>query len=94
LTGAGSQCRPSAARFQVPFAERDVFLDNIQTEEAIRKQIDELINIAQIHGKAVGIGHPHEITYRVLAKVLPEIKKQVDLVPASDIVEVPSMGYD
>ncbi len=91
-TTEATQCRLSAARFNLPFAERDVFLDNIQTEEAIRKQIEELINIATIHGKAVGIGHPYEITYRTLAKVLPEIKTQVDLVSASEIVEVPSMN--
>jgi uncharacterized protein len=72
---------------KVPFAERDVFLDNIQTPEAIRGQIEQLIHISEITGKAVGIGHPHELTYDMLAEMVPELKKKAKLVSASEIVE-------
>jgi polysaccharide deacetylase 2 family uncharacterized protein YibQ len=34
----------------------------------------------------VGIGHPYPETYKVLTEKLPEIKNQVRLVPASEIV--------
>lgn len=88
-TTAATQARASARLFKVPFAERDVFLDNIRTRESIQNQIEELINIAEIHGRAVGIGHPHEITYEVLKEMLPSLKTRVDLVPASSIVAVP-----
>jgi polysaccharide deacetylase 2 family uncharacterized protein YibQ len=54
----------------------------------IRRQIDLLINIAEIYGKAVAIGHPHQVTFEVLAEVMPDLKKRVKLVSASEIVEV------
>lgn len=87
-TTAASQCRSSARLFKLPFAERDVFLDHTQTKDAIRHQIEQLINTAEIYGKAVGIAHPHDITYEVFKEALPALKNRVDLVPASEIVEV------
>ncbi|MCF8067588.1 MAG: divergent polysaccharide deacetylase family protein [Desulfobacterales bacterium] len=85
-TTAGTLCRPSAKMFQVPFAERDVFLDHKQDAGFIRKQINQLIRDAEKHGEAVGIGHPSRVTYEVLKEMLPLLKKKVRLVPASKIV--------
>jgi polysaccharide deacetylase 2 family uncharacterized protein YibQ len=79
-------CKPSARLFQIPFAQRDVFLDHKVEVESIRKQIKELVRIAQRNGSAVGIGHPHSLTYKVLQEMLPDIQKKVRLVPASEIV--------
>ncbi len=87
-TTAATQTRSSAKMLKVPYAARDVFLDHVQTREAISAQVEELLRIAEINGKAVGIGHPHEITHAVLLQKLPEIKKQVKLVLASDILEI------
>lgn len=87
-TSAATVTRSSARLFHVPYAERDVFLDHVREASQIRAQIEHLVNIAEIHGKAVGIGHPHEVTYRMLKEALPEMKKRVRLVPASEIVEV------
>lgn len=87
-TTAATLSLSSARLFKVPFAERDVFLDHIRTESKIRSQVEHLINIAEVHGKALGIGHPYEVTYQVLKKALPEMKKRVRLIPASEIVEV------
>lgn len=87
-TTAATVSQSSARLFKVPFAERDVFLDHVREEGEVRAQIENLINIAEIHGKAVGIGHPHEVTYRILKEALPGMKKRVRLVPASAIVEV------
>jgi len=86
-TSAATQARSSAKLFKVPFAERDVFLDHIQDRGAIRTQIEDLMRIAEVSGRAVGIGHPHEATYEVLAQMMPELKKRVRFVFASDIVE-------
>jgi len=86
-TSAATLTRSSAKLFKVPYAERDVFLDHSQNREAIRAQIEELIRIAEVTGRAVGIGHPHEATYEVLAQMMPELKKRVKLVSASEIVE-------
>jgi len=87
-TTSKTLCKPSARLFQIPFAQRDVFLDHFQDPDFIRKQIKELIRIAQRHGQAVGIGHPHTITYEILREMMPELQKKVKLVPASEIVHI------
>jgi hypothetical protein len=85
-TTAETLCKPSARLFQLPFAQRDVFLDHLMEVEFIRKQLKELVRIAQRNGYAVGIGHPHSLTYQVLQEMLPDLQKQIRLVPVSEIV--------
>jgi hypothetical protein len=80
--------RQSARLLQVPFSQRDVFLDHVQERAFVEKQILALIKTAKEHGGAVGIGHPYAITLEVLEEMLPEIKKQVDIVPASQMVHL------
>ena len=80
--------RPSARLFQLPFAERDVFIDHINDPDFIRKQLDELVRIARKTGVAVGIAHPSPTTLRILQELLPEMKREVDLVPVSQVVHV------
>jgi uncharacterized protein len=81
-------CRQAARLLQVPFAQRDVFLDHDPHPDAIRKQILRLIAVAEKHGQAVGIGHPHPDTFAVFKAMLPEIESKVTLVPASRVVHV------
>jgi polysaccharide deacetylase 2 family uncharacterized protein YibQ len=76
-------CRPSARLFQLPFAQRDVFLDHAHDAAAIRRQIREVVRIARRKGEAVAIGHPHPATIAVLREELPELRRQVEIVPAS-----------
>ena len=83
-------CRPSARMFQVPFAERDVFLDHFQEASFVRQQFRELLREADQNGQAVAIGHPYPVTVDVFKEVLPTLKKRVTLVPASAIVRVES----
>ena len=78
----------SARLLQVPFSQRDIFLDHLQERAFVEKQIKALIKTAQQQGEAVGIGHPYEVTYEALRDMLPDIKKQVDIVPASRIVHL------
>lgn len=87
-TTEASLCRPAAKLLHVPFAERNVFIDNSLTEQEIRRQLLLLLKTAEHRGAAIGIGHPHPVTCRVLKKMLPEIKKRVNLVPASRLVRV------
>jgi polysaccharide deacetylase 2 family uncharacterized protein YibQ len=86
-TSSQTLCKPSARLFQIQFAQRDIFLDHIQEAQFIRKQIQKLIRIALRNGYAVGIGHPHPVTYKVLHEMLPDLLKEVRLVPASKIVQ-------
>jgi polysaccharide deacetylase 2 family uncharacterized protein YibQ len=82
-------CRPSARLFKVPFAERDVFLDNSQKRADIQKQFDKLISIAKQRGQAVGIGHPYQSTYEVLRQYRSLLQEDAMLVKASQIVTTP-----
>jgi len=83
-----TRCKSSARLFNVPFAERDVFLDHFHEINFIKKQIKLLIRVAYKNGTAVGIAHPLQQTYDILEKALPEIKTKVQLVPASKIVRI------
>jgi polysaccharide deacetylase 2 family uncharacterized protein YibQ len=85
-TSADTVGRPTAHLFKVPFAERDIFIDHVPTPEFIRGQLDKLVKRAAKQGQAIGIGHPHKTTYTVLREMLPGLKKQVQLVPASQVV--------
>lgn len=85
---AQTRGRSSARLLQVPFAERDVFIDHVQDPEFIRSQCRKLIRIARKKGVAVGIAHPHKTTYRVLLEMLPELQKEVRLVPVSEVVHI------
>ncbi|MEN8782127.1 MAG: divergent polysaccharide deacetylase family protein [Desulfobacterales bacterium] len=80
--------RPSARLFQLPFAERDVFIDHVQDPDMIRLRVKELIQIARKNGEAIGIAHPSKTTLRILEEMLPMLKKEVQLVPASHVVHV------
>lgn len=87
-TTAATQCRSAARLFNLAFAERDVFLDHVQSREAIAKQIEEFINVAEINGRAIAIGHPHPETHAVLSEKMPEIRERLRLVPASELARV------
>ena len=86
-TTAETVARPSAELLQLPFTERDIFIDHYENRSFIRKQLKRLIKRAQRQGYAVGIAHPHTVTCDVLAELLPELKKSVVLVPASMVVD-------
>lgn len=85
-TTAETLCRPSAELLHLPFAERDVFIDHIQTEKFVRKQLKLLIKRARKQGYAIGIAHPHPVTLKVLKEMLPELKEAVYLTHASEVV--------
>ena len=79
--------RLSAEMLQVPFAERDIFIDHVDDPNFIRAQLGRLIKRARRQGYAIGIGHPHENTYQVLKEMLPKLRKEAQLVPASMVVQ-------
>ncbi|WP_428634041.1 divergent polysaccharide deacetylase family protein [Sedimenticola sp.] len=77
-----------ATEYGVPNANRDVFLDNDRTLEAIDWQFDQLIKRARRQGYAIGIGHPYPETTQVLAQRLPELRSLgIKLIPASEMIE-------
>lgn len=64
-----------AMEMHLPYLQRDVFLDNVQSTLEIEAQFDELISIAKRRGEAVAIGHPHPLTVTVLSKKLLQLDK-------------------
>ncbi|MCP4349866.1 MAG: divergent polysaccharide deacetylase family protein [Desulfobacterales bacterium] len=86
FTTVESLSRSCARSLQIPFAQRDVFLDHFQDPAFVRKQIKLLISIANTYGEAIGIGHPYPVTYEAIRQALPELRKKVKLVPASEVV--------
>jgi polysaccharide deacetylase 2 family uncharacterized protein YibQ len=59
----------AAAKYNIKYYERDVFLDNNSDRISIRKSMDELISEARQKGYAVGIGH---VQTKELVSVLKE----------------------
>lgn len=88
-TTPSSAARAAARLLQVPYAERDVFLDHVVEPGAIRGQIVRFIETAKRNGHALAIGHPHQETIDVLEEQLPAIRQAVTLVPVSSVVRVP-----
>lgn len=62
-----------ASELAVPFAERDVFLDNHRNADYLALQLAQVEAIARRRGLAVAIGHPHEVTLAALAAWLPRL---------------------
>ncbi|MCW9039088.1 MAG: divergent polysaccharide deacetylase family protein, partial [Rhodospirillales bacterium] len=78
-----------AALYGVPYAERNVFIDNENNVEAVRRQLRELEALARRKGYAIGIGHPRDATIEALATWLPELSRRgIVLVPLSKIVMI------
>ena len=68
--------------------ERTLFLDHLQDEDAIRQNVERLIQFSLSSGKAIGIGHPHDATLKVLKEMIPKMQAQgIDIVPLAAIME-------
>lgn len=73
LTSTGSVCKKVALEKSAGYLERDVFLDNENTELYARAAMEKLIIIAKKRGYAVGIGH---IQSGSLIKILKEYNSE------------------
>jgi len=72
----------------VPFAERNVFLDNVNEEAAVEQQLEQLEKTARKNGWAIGIGHPKDATIAVLSRWIPKMEERgVVLVPLTAIIK-------
>ncbi|MFZ0333541.1 MAG: divergent polysaccharide deacetylase family protein [Candidatus Acidiferrales bacterium] len=76
----------AAEQAGVPAASRKVFLDDVETREAILRQLDLAARDAAAEGSAIAIGHPHPVTIAALTEGLPGIKSRVRIVFASALV--------
>ncbi|NLQ17493.1 divergent polysaccharide deacetylase family protein [Marinomonas sp. M1K-6] len=87
LTSAKSVAKKTAQEYGLPTVSRDVFLDNIRTEQAIDRQFSRLLTLARRHGSALAIGHPYPETTAYLKKRLAALERDgVRLVPLSEVL--------
>lgn len=74
-----------ATEHGVPAITRDVFLDHVQTTEAIHAAFEKSLRIARRRGHAVVIGHPHSVTLDYLEYRLRRLPADVKLVTAAEL---------
>jgi polysaccharide deacetylase 2 family uncharacterized protein YibQ len=85
-TTAATVAESAARTAGVATARRNVFLDDVQSVPAIRRQFELAIRDAREKGSALAIGHPHPETIEVLDEMLPETERRgVQLVFASEL---------
>ncbi|MFA5085584.1 MAG: divergent polysaccharide deacetylase family protein, partial [Candidatus Omnitrophota bacterium] len=71
-----SVCRMAAARWKVPYAKRDIFLDNENNPEYIEKQMLSLRKMAFKYGSVIAVCHDRKNTIAVLSKMMPELAEE------------------
>ena len=76
MTTQNSVCQQMAREAGLPYARRDVFIDNTLDAGHIRGQMEKLEKIALAHGRALGIGHDRPQTIEVLRETVPEMEKR------------------
>ena len=83
-----SICRGLARKMKVKFISRDVFLDNLNNYEYIKKQFNELCEFALENKNAVGIGHSKLKTLQVLKDEIALMQaKGIKFVFVSELTE-------
>jgi polysaccharide deacetylase 2 family uncharacterized protein YibQ len=76
MTSRYSVSAELADEMGLAYGKRDVFLDNINTREAITKQLMILAQKARRRGYAVAIGHDRHLTMQVIKDEIPWLEKQ------------------
>lgn len=78
-----------ARQFDVPAANRDVFLDHDRDFKKLSFYFEKLLDTARASGTAIGIAHPHPQTLTFLAQQLPRLAAEgIRIVPASELIEI------
>jgi hypothetical protein len=86
-TTSDSVAAREAERMRVPFAKRDVFIDNDLDLSSVLRGLAHAESIARRQGYAVAMGHPHDVTIEALKRWLPGLDARgIALVPISAIV--------
>ena len=84
----GTVVRKVMKSYGIRVFERDIFLDHVNTEQEIRRQIIKLSRIAQKKGVAVGIGHNRSLTLKVLKEMIPKLENDgFEFIPAGDLLK-------
>jgi len=77
-----------ALELGVPTARRDVFLDAVDEEAAIRGEMRRLLEVARTRGAAIAIAHPRKLTLAILGEEIPRaVAAGYEFVPLSYLLE-------
>lgn len=91
-TSPQSVAAHEAASSGVPYAERDVFIDHVETLDFARKALRQTEALALRRGYAIAIGHPKDNTIAALKEWIPTLEgKGIELVPVSRLLVVPKV---
>ncbi|WP_422007097.1 divergent polysaccharide deacetylase family protein [Pyruvatibacter mobilis] len=89
VTTPHSVARAAAARHDVPFLARDIFLDHGEGPDFLLAQLDTLEQQARARGVAVAIAHPHETSLEILDIWVKGLEaKGLRLVPVTKAIEI------
>jgi hypothetical protein len=86
-TGPESQVGAAAAAAGVMTAGRDIFLDDDQSAASVSAALEMLAREAKRTGVAIAIGHPHDVTLKLLAAWLAK-DHGVTLVPLDEAIRL------
>ncbi len=76
-----------ARKVGIKTARRNVFLDNVLTEEQVCNQLKKLVQLAELQGSAIGIGHPSKVTLLALKGCGKELTSSVDVVDITQLLQ-------
>ncbi|EAI3256016.1 divergent polysaccharide deacetylase family protein [Campylobacter jejuni] len=83
-TIGNSKANKIAKELSMPYIQRDVFLDNEDDVNYVKKQLESAVKLAQKKGFVIAIGHPRKNTFKALEQS-KNLLKGVDLVYLSEI---------
>ncbi len=87
MTSGSTAGRDVAGELGIRYAERDIFLDNVRTEEAVLEKLEQLKQMAIRQGSAIGIGHDKPVTLQAIQKVMPTWQAQgIRVMKLSDLI--------
>ncbi|OIJ20348.1 hypothetical protein BKP45_09825 [Anaerobacillus alkalidiazotrophicus] len=80
-----------AEELGVPWARRDIFLDDTRSSSGhVYKQMQKLIKVAEKNGQAIGIGHvgiKGDATVKGVKEAIKNVSDNIKIVPASHLLE-------
>ncbi len=85
-TTASSVAYKVAKKMALRTASRDIFLDNGLSESALKIQMERLLSLSRHKGWAIGIGHPHRDTLKLLKRYQVTLNNEIEIVPVSSLV--------
>jgi polysaccharide deacetylase 2 family uncharacterized protein YibQ len=86
LTSAASTARRIGGEIGTAVVARDVFLDDVDSQEEVIFRLEQAERIARDKGSAIALGHPRDATLDVLARGLEEAPRRgIAIVPVSAV---------